>query len=340
MATLKDVAKLAGVSVGTASAVINNKSWVREPVRRRVLEAVRKLNYRPSQLGRSLRTRRTSTIGVIVPDMTNPFFPQVIRSIQATARQEGYVIVLMDSNESYEIGRKLFDVLLRKEVDGIILVGDILPGEELRKHLEEGAPPVVAIESDFGIPDLPVVQVDAVHGGYLATRHLIDLGHKRVALIAGPLEDDRTYASLGRLEGYKTALYKSGIPYDSALVRQADFSYDGGYRAALDLLRERPEVTAVFASNDLMAIATMQAAKSLGRHVPADLAVVGYDDIPEASYTSPPLTTVRLPKEELGRTAAEILLRRMRGETQEIHLSTIFETELVVRESCGARLQG
>ncbi len=336
MPTLKDVAKHAGVSLGTASAVVNNKPWVRESVRRRVLKAIEELNYRPSQLGRNLRTRQTRTIGVIVPDITNPFFPQVIRSVQAVARQAGYVIVLMDSNESYEIGRKLFEAVLSNEVDGIILIGDILPGEDLRKHLEAGAPPVVAVENDFGIPELPLVQVDAVHGGYLATRHLIDLGHEHVAIITGPLEDDRTYASLGRFEGYKTALKQRGLVFDPQLVEQADFTYQGGYKASRALLERRPDVTAIFASNDLMAIGAMEAGKEMGRRIPEDLAVVGYDDIPEAAYTSPPLTTVRLPKEELGRTAAEVLIQKLRGERTDQPLTVIYETELIVRQSCGA----
>lgn len=338
MPKLKDVAKRSGFSVGTASAVINNNPWVSEETRRRVLKAIKELNYQPNQLARNLRTQKTNTIGVIVPDITNPFFPQIIRSIDALARQYGYLIILCDSNENYQIGIETFKVLLQKKVDGIILIGGIVPKEELVKFLSDKHPLIVVIERDYEIPDIATVIVDAVKGGYTATKHFLSLGYSHVGIITGPLDDEFSHGSFGRYKGYQMALEEYNISFNQSMVKQGDFTFDGGYRAMKQFLDDTPQVRAIFASNDLMAIGAIEAIKEQGLRIPEDIALVGYDDIPEASYISPALTTIRLPQKQLGHKAVEIILTRLLGK-HDSPLKKVLPTKLIVRQSCGASLK-
>ena len=339
MTTLKDVAKKSGVAVGTASAVINNKPWVSEKTRQRVLQAIKELNYQPNQLARNLRTQRTNTIGVIVPDITNPFFPQIIRNIGALAHKYGYSIILCDSNEDYQLGIEAFHVLLDKKVDGIILIGGVVPKRELVKYLDKKHPLIVVIERDYGIPEIATVVVDAIKGGYLATKHLLDLGYNKIGIITGPLDDDDFYrGSFGRYEGYKKALKEYKISFNPEIVKQGDFSLNGGYKAMKQFLENNSQVQAIFAFNDLMAIGAMEAIKEKGLRIPEDIAVVSYDDIPEASYVFPTLTTIRLPKAQLGRMAVEILLNHTKKKP-EFSIKKVLPLELITRQSCGAPLK-
>ena len=335
MATLKDVAKRSGVAIGTASAVINESLWVSEKTRHRVQKAIEELNYRPNQLARNLRTQRTNTIGLIVSDITNPFFPQIIRSIDAYARRNGYLIIVCDSNENSEIGLETFKGLLEQKVDGIIFVGGVVPEDELKKYINGKYPFIVVIERDYCIPEIRTVIVDSINGGYMATKHLLDLGYSPVGIITGPLEDKYIHGSFGRYEGYQMALKAYSISFDHTLVKQGDFTFNGGYLAMKKFFQEKSSIRAIFASNDIMAIGAMVAIKEQGLKIPEDIALVGYDDIPEASYTTPSLTTIKLPKIELGKIAVEILVNHLNGKKQ-VALKKVLSTELVVRQSCGA----
>jgi len=336
--TLKDIAKRSGVSLGTASAVINTRSWVKEERRRKVLQAVEELGYKPNQIARGLRLQKTNIIGLIVPDITNPFFPMVLRSIDDIARQHGYMVILCDSQEDYKTGIEVFNVLLEKRVDGIILIGGIVPRKELVKYLTDKHPFIVVIERDYNIPGIATVIVDAVKGGYSATKHLLDLGYSKVGIITVPMDDDYIQGSFGRFDGYKLALQENNISFNSSLVKQGDFTFKGGYKAMQQFIKDTLPVQAVFASNDLMAIGAMEAIREHGLRVPEDIALVGYDDIFEASYISPALTSVRLPKEQLGKTAAETLINHLRGKP-DLPLKKVLQTELIIRQSCGAYLK-
>ena len=338
MPKLKDVAERSGVAVGTASAVINNNPWVSEETRRRVLEAIKELKYQPNQLARNLRTQKTNTIGVIAPDITNPFFTQIIRSIDALARQYGYVMMLCDSNENYQIGTETFNILLQKRVDGIILIGGIVPKEELSKLLSDKHPVIVVIEREYEIPNIATVIVDAVKGGYTATKHFLSLGYRHVGIITGPLGNEFCHGSIGRYKGYQMALEEYNISFNQSMVKQGDFTFDGGYRAMKQFLEETPQARAIFVSNDLMAIGAMEAIKEQGLRIPEDVALVGYDDIPEASYVSPALTTIQLPQKQLGHTAVETILTCLQGKN-DFPLRRVLPTKLIVRQSCGAALK-
>jgi len=340
MATLKDIAKRSGVSVGTASAVINNKSWVSDEVRQRVLKAIEEMDYHPNHMARSLKIKKTNTIGLIVSDITNPFFPEIVRSIEGIARNSGYSIILCDANEDLEAGLEGFNLLLNKQVDGIILLGGIVPKSNLLAFLKKRDFPLVVVERDYGHPRLNTILVDAVRGAFKATSHLLDLGYWPVGFISGPLsldhETDYLHGSVGRFKGYQLALKERGIPFDQKLVKEGDFRFEGGYRAMNQFLEQKQPPRAVFVSNDLMAIGAMEAIKQKGLRIPEDIAVVGYDDIPEASYTSPSLTTIALPKKKLGSLAVEILLNNLLSKGKNEYQKVVLPTKLVVRNSCGA----
>jgi DNA-binding LacI/PurR family transcriptional regulator len=338
MPTLKDVAKKSGVSLGTTSAVINNNSWVRESTRQRVLKAIEELNYKPNQSARNLRLRKTHTIGLIVPDITNPFFPQIIRSIDTSIRKHGYLAILCDSNEDFEIGLDNFITLLDKQVDGIIFIGGVVREQELAKYLKDIKTKIVVIEKEYEIPEIDIVCVNARMGGYDATKHLLNLGYETVGAITGPLTNENYRASFGRYKGYQLALSENNISLDPSLVKESDFTYHGGYLAMREFFKDSVQIRAIFAFNDLMALGAMEAIKEKGLRIPEDIAVVGYDDIPEASYSSPALTTVQLPKKQLGETAVEILMDKMRNK-EDMPVKRVFQTKLIIRNSCGINLE-
>jgi len=331
--TLREVAARAKVSIGTVSAVINGSALVKEKTRNQVLKVVRDLNYRPNRLARSLRTKKTLSIGLIISDITNPFFPEIVRGAEDVAKKEGYNIILCNTDEDVTTGISSLNLLREKRVDGLILVGGVVPTEEIKELQEEGFPTVI-VEREFDGLKLNTVLVDSKAGAYEATLHLINLGHRRIGFISGPLNRP---PSLGRFEGYKLALKESGIGWDDSLVKEGDFRFNGGHRAMIQLLHRPQLPSAVFASNDLMAIGALEAIKSQGLSIPEDIAVVGYDDIPEASYTSPSLTTVALPKRRLGATAMELLLKILAGE-EKTSQRIVLPTKLVIRKSCGANI--
>lgn len=335
MATIKEVAKKSGVSVGTVSAVIRGESWVSEGTRRKVLKVIKELNYRPNPLGRSLRTQKTGVIGLAVTDITNPFFPLIVRAVENYLRKFNYGIILCDTNEDYAIGIDVMHVLVDRMVEGIILVGDVLPENELEDIITTTNIPVVAVERDYNIYDLSVVLVDSVKGGYIATRHLLNLGYREIAIITGPIESERNYSSIGRLEGYKKALREEGLEIKPEFIIKSDFTFNGGFTSMKEFLDRGNKPEAVFASNDLMAIGAMVAIKERGFRIPDDIAIVGYDDTPEASFTEPPLTTVHLSMEELGTQAAKFIIDSIKNKDF-VPQKYVMPVDIVIRESCGA----
>jgi LacI family transcriptional regulator len=330
--TQEDVARLAGVSRATVSYVINNRTdgnvRISEETRCRVLEAVEELGYRPNVLARSLRQGQTHTIGMIVPDNTNPFFAEVARGVEDTSFEQGYSVILCNSDSDLDKELLYTNVLAEKRVDGILFVAVGMSAERICV-LQERRMPVVVVDRD-----LPDVAVDSVmtaneRGGWLATRHLIELGHRRIGCIAGPSD---VTPSAERVTGYRQALREAALPVEEGLIMRGDFQYESGYQAARQLLSMDDPPTAVFACNDLMAIGTISAAVELGRQVPADLSVVGFDDVPLASFANPALTTVVQPKYEIGVVAATMLLERMQDPDRPPQRKML-DTELVVRQS-------
>jgi LacI family transcriptional regulator len=332
MVTIREVAKAAGVSSTTVSHVINGTRFVSEGVRARVLGAMSALGYQHNVLARSLRRGETHTLGLILPDSANPFFAKVGRSIEAAAFDLAYSVVLCNSEGNLDREQHYTEVLTGKQVDGIIFVAAGDHTKSLSVLLGRGVPFVVIDR------DLPDAKVDAVladnrQGGYLATRHLLGLGHRRIACISGP---SNVTPSAERVTGYRQALAEADLPVQESLILRGDFHLESGWRAASELLRRPAPPSAVFACNDLMAIGVMRAAAELARRIPEDLAVVGFDDIELSAYAVPPLTTVVQPTSDMGRRAVQLLMDRI-GDPGLPHRREIFPTTLTVRASCGGR---
>ena len=328
MATIREVAESAGVSYATVSHVINNTRLVSQETRERVLAAMDALNYRPNALARSLRQGKTNTLGLVLPDSANPFFAEISRSIEDEAFKKGYSVFLC--NTELDIQRELFyvDVLSKKQVDGIIFVAAGDQADSL-DFLRSRNMPVVLIDRD-----LPNVEVDAVLsdnqlGGFLATRHLLSLGHTRIACIAGP---SSITPSAERIIGYRRALEEAGLSYDESLILRGDYHAQSGMEITHSILQMEPRPTAIFALNDLMALGALRAAAEAGCSVPQDLAVVGYDDLEIAHFTNPPLTTIAQPKREIGAQAVHLLVDRMSHRNRP-PTRLVLAPELIIRRS-------
>jgi LacI family transcriptional regulator len=334
--TLKEVAAECGVSTATVSAVVNGADWVSAETRSRVQRAIDSMGYRPNQLARGLKLRQGHAIGVVVSDLTNPFFTEVARSFSNALREDGRAIFLCDSDHKFDVGERNFRMLLDRQVDGVVLIGDTVPEEVLKRYVRRrNHIPVIAIEREYHLEGVSCLLVDSEQGGYVATRHLIEQGCRRIAHIGGPHEGagSTTFGRLARLEGYRRALREAGLPEESELIAEANFRYAGGQEAMRQLLRLRERPDGVFAANDMMALGALHAAQEAGLRVPDDLLLVGNDDIPFADLSQPGLTTMAMPKRELGRAAAELISDQMPRRGAHDDVRRMLSAELVVRGS-------
>jgi LacI family transcriptional regulator len=330
MANMKEIARMAGVSLGTVSNVLNGSERVGEPLRRRVEEAVRAIAYQPSALARGMRREKTNMIGMVIPDLTNPFFPAVVRGAEDTAFANGYRLILCNTDNDH--GKELVHL------------------NELRTYLPSG---LIVIPSNFSdltaqavsyqksgaavvcVDRLPrrwqgdSVTVANEEGSHAAVRHLIHLGHRRIAIITGPLHLTN---SEQRLRGFRRAMEEAHLPVAPEYRQESNFDVASGRSRALLLLRMLPRPTAVFAANDLIALGVIEATRELGLRCPADISVIGFDDLPFSSLIDPALASVYQPGYQLGATAARILLDRVSGE-QGPAKHVVLPTELRIRNS-------
>ena len=331
MTTMRDVAHRANVSIATVSHVINNTRPVSSELRERVYAAMEALGYQRNVVARALRSKQSLTIGVIVPDSTNPFFAEVMRGIEDVCLAREYSVILCDTRGDLATEELHTRNLVAKQVDGIIYIAAGKGYTHIEK-LIANALPVVLVERDPLDTAADAVLISNYDGGYTATHHLTELGHRRIACITGP---SRITLRADRLEGYRRALEDAGLRVQDSLIHGGDFSCGSGYRAARELLALPQRPTAIFAFNDLMALGVLRAAHELGLRVPDQLSVIGFDDVYLASFAMPALTTIRLPKNEMGRQAAHMLLRRIEdgahlAERQQLPI------ELIVRHSTAA----
>jgi LacI family transcriptional regulator len=335
MATIQDVANRAGVSISTVSRVINKSVPVEPQTEERVREAIAALGYRPNLLARSFRRRVTHTIGLIVPDNSNPFFAEVARVIEDAGFAEGYSVILGNSDLSEAKQAAYVDVLLAKQVDGLIVTSTgLIPsesGHDVSERILESGVPCVAVDRDLGEMPIDQILVDNHRGGFDAGRYLLGLGHRRFACVVGP--SDLT-PSAGRIAGFRHALADAGVELPAAAIVRGNGRHDGGMAAAQELLARGIDFTAVFAFNDLMAIGVIGAFQRAGRRVPDDVSVIGFDDIPQASATYPAVTTIAQPIAEMGRCAVRLLLDRI-AKRDSPYQRIALTTTVVERESCG-----
>ena len=335
MATIKDVALRAGVSVTTVSHVVNDTRHVSAKGRERVEQAIRELGYVPNAMARSLKSNTTSTLGMLIPNSSNPYFAEIVRIVEDRCFGAGYTLVLCNTDDEPRRQSVYLQVLAERRIDGLIVVST--GGEEddsLVRQLHGLRIPTVLVDREIADPDCDLVETAHMQGGLLAVRHLLSLGHRRIACIGGPAG---VMPSEQRIEGWRMALAEAGVggPQGAgadALLWRGGFTSQGGYEAMHAILRTEPAPSAVFVCNDLMAIGALRAAHESGVHVPDDLSIVGFDDIEFSAYTSPPLTTVAQPKERIGALAVDMLLERVGGKRRDPR-KVVLQPELRVRAS-------
>jgi len=326
--TMHDVAQTAGVSLMTVSRVVNNKDDVSQITRKKVMEVIEQLNYRPSSIARGLATQRTGALGLVVPDIANPFFASIVRSAEEEAYAKNYSVFLGNTNEDPRRELAVLHSLEDKQVDGLILCSSRLEDNTLFEILER-FPTTVLVFRERKDANAGAFTIDDVFGGQVAIEHLLKSGHRNIGLISGP---PISLSAFGRLKGYQAALQAANISVNDSWTRHCRPVVEGGQEAAYDLLRDNPEITALFCHNDLVAVGAMQACAELGLRIPGDIAIIGYDDIRLAELVSPALTTLHIPTAEIGAKTMRMLLEQIEVEAaapKEVHL----RPELIVRAS-------
>ena len=335
---ISKVASEAGTSIKTVSRVLNNRPDVAPETRQRVQDVIARLGYQPSALARSLVSRRTHTLGLINADFNDENFAKIVAGAEVEARRRGYFFILGSTERNPEGKAEYVRLLTERHVEGMLFTR---PGPEANhsrsssEHdlidMRRAGVPVVTIMA-YHVPGetLTAVDVNNVEGGQLATRCLLDSGHRAVAMIMGPKSFKST---TDRTHGYVLALEAAGIELDSRLIVEGDWSYASGYQATQALLASGQPLSALFAQNDRMAMGAIRALREAGRHVPQDVAVVGYDDVPGAEYFDPPLTTIRQPFREMGAVATRLLIQTVE-EPNSVHSEVLLKPELVRRHSC------
>jgi LacI family transcriptional regulator len=325
---MKQVAERAGVSISTVSHVINNTRTVSQDVRRRVQEVIDEMRYIPSAVARSLKNDQTHTIGVLVPNSSNPYFAELIRWIEEAAFQRGYNIILCNAHGDAHKQAAYLRLLMEKRIDGLVLVASGADDERdlLRRH---ESVPIVQLERALPGLDADLVLAGQEEGAWQATRHLIELGHRAIACVSGPADLPRARERVG---GFLRAMEEAGLAVAQDHIVHDEFTSAGGHAAFTRLLAAPQPPSAVFVTSDLMALGGLCAAGELGVRVPQQLSVVGYDDIGGAVYASPPLTTIAPPKRDMAKLAIEQLIDRIKRRTGPLR-STALDSRMVVRAS-------
>jgi len=330
--TISDVAEAAGVSMMTVSRVINHKGDVSETTAQRILKIIDHLGYRPSGLARGLASNKTRTLGLIVPDIGNPFFSDVVRGMEHSAYAHGYNVFLCNTDEDPQRELAVLQSLDEKRIDGLVLCSSRLKGSELTHYLAR-FPAVVSINREISDQVGRMVMVDDEKGAHIAVEHLLQSGHQFIGFLAGP---QASASGSKRIRGYQLALQSSGFSLVPDRVRYCLPNAESAQETASQLLTDDPELTALFCFNDLVAVGALKAAAALERAVPGDLAIVGYDDIPLAELVTPALTTCRVPRYALGGQAMDLVLAQIRGCDDDCN-DILIEPELIVRQSAPYR---
>lgn len=328
MVTVANVAQRAGVSPATAARVLSGNGYASAGARRAVLEAAKEIGYVPNHIARSLRTRRTQLAGLLIGDVENSFYSVIAKNVESVAKDAGYRIVLCNSNEDPGTEEQYLRLLDGMQVDGLIITPTGRNQRQLRRLLLKGT---VIVQIDRMVEGLnaDAVLLDNEAGAMEAVSHLIAAGHSRIGLLTGPRD---VLTARQRREGYEWALREHGIPIRPELIREGSFLHDHAIEAATELLRSSPAPTAIFAANNILAEGCFLALADLGLRVPKDVSLVAFDDVPWMSMVNPHVTAVRQPVADMARSAAELLLRRLRDNTP-LSSTSVFRSELVVRSS-------
>ncbi len=321
--TLKDIARMAGVSVNTVSRALNGKPDVNAQTRQKVLKVAKELGYVPNRSALSLKKRKTHIVGVIIEDNTNPFWAEVLKGVEFAAKKKGYHVILVNTSRNYEEEVEGIRMLLERRVDGLLIAPNQQRYDDLNELRRLGVPFVIMgrhVKEFEGV--VPMVYSDEREGGYFATKHLVERGCKRIAFVGA---QPYNTASQERYEGYVMALKEYGIEVNDNLVKTGGIEIDGGYKSVMELLKEGVKFDGVFAYNDLMAFGVLKALKEANIDVPKDVKIIGYDDIPYSALITPSLTTMRMKKATIGKLSLELLLKSEN--------TVVLKTDLIKRES-------
>lgn len=326
--TIKEIAKMTGVSITTISQILNNKGErFSAATREKVLDAVKKLSYEPDFFAKNMIIRKTNNIGMIIPKVTDPFFSQIVHGVENTLNEQGYLLLLCNSDNDRQREQVYVEKLIHQSVDGFIIASPNILDTQIFKMMKDSRKAFVLIDRTLNKRNEGNIFVDDFYGGYLATEHLIQLGHRRIGMMTS---DDSFYNLIERLQGYKKCMNDYQCPVEDDWIVENTLTLQGGYDAAKDLLAK--SLTAIVCGNDQMAIGAYRAAREAGVRIPADLSIIGYDDIEISRYVVPPLTTVSQPIYEIGETAAALLLNKIAHPEERIKNKTL-KVELKVRES-------
>jgi len=328
--TIKDIANVTGFSINTVSRALNSKPEIRTETKEKILETATRLGYRPNRLAKGLRLNKTATIGVIVTDVANPFFGALVKGVARAARDLGYSIILQDTDEAYAGEEEAIQVMLSEQVDGL-LITPVQSRKETIEKLAAARFPFVLLGRYFDDLETAYVVPNDYQGGFLATEHLLEQGHTQIAMVNGPLHIS---SARERFQGFKDALNRYGVPLDKSLVKTGALTVDAGRSLARSFFKRESPPTAIVSYSDFVAFGVMQSIREAGFSIPDDVAIVGYDDVQLSSCLKVPLTTIRTPKEKMGRQAMQVLARRLRGDQDaQVPQQQKLDVELVVRES-------
>jgi LacI family transcriptional regulator, repressor for deo operon, udp, cdd, tsx, nupC, and nupG len=327
MLKMEDVAKVANVSTATVSRVLANNKNVSQKTRERVMEVINQLEYKPNRLAANFRKKSSETIAVILPDIANPFFSEIVKGFRDEALNNGYQILLCDTGNSTDQEAEFVELVKEKFVDGIILATARMPKEEIYK-LSQEIPVVLACEYIESY-EIPTVSIDNVTAAREATEFLAKQGHQRIGCITGPLD---VILSRDRVKGYRQALLLNELPIHDFLIQEGDFSVKSGFDIMMKLLASEEKPTAVFASSDEMAVGVIKACKNKGLRIPEDISVIGFDDVPLCTLVEPEITTIHQPKYEMGCEAMKMLLT-MIGTNDLNQKRIVLPHQLIIRQS-------
>lgn len=335
MVTVRDVAKLAGVAPITVSRVVNNLPGVSQVTRDHVTQAIAELNYVPNAMAKSLRSQQTSTLALILTDITNPFWTTVARGVQDTAAEQNYHVIICNTDEDLQKENKYINILLQRRVDGLIIAPSSEDGCSLLPLKRQNVPCVLIDRRVNGF-NADVVRSDSKQGARLLTQHLINLGYHQIGMLAGP---SRVYTSRARLAGYLETLRENSMPVDRSLIKEGMYNEEGGFQCAREFLGGAPRPEALIAANLSVAIGVLRALREAGLRVPEDMGLVCFDDLPQAALIYPFLTVWAQRSYAMGVAAAKLLLERMTSKAKHPkYREIIIDGDLIIRKSCGNEL--
>ena len=331
--TIRDVAKQAGVAPVTVSRVINNSGVVSPKTRQSVQTAIDELGYIPNMLGPSLRSQQTMTLAFVVTDITNPFWTTVTRGVVDVAQTSGYSTILCNTDESEDKQEQYLQMLLRRRIDGILLVPASTSPDPIKLIQKQGIP-VIVLDRQVSDVDVDTVRADSEEGAYLLTLHLLSQGHKQIVMLAGPRS---VSTALDRVNGFRRAFNDSGLELNESQVIWGSFTQESGYQLAVKALDMSPKPSAFFAGNNFIAVGAQRALREMNYRIPEDMVLVAVDEIPPEFTIDPLLTVAKQPAREMGKEAARLLIERIKGEGDPSCKQIVLPTELVIRNLNGER---